>query len=115
MGVHQLRERIRLFRKPEPKLDWHETNGPEVVREVEPEFDMDVKPQRYYPEIPEKIGDLAVSSEKAIPDGDFKHLIDLVRALRTAVRGDLSKGIKPDDVAASRYWGAVDNFLARFS
>src|SRR5262245_45640728 len=93
--VHELRQRIRLFREPPPKLDFHDTSdGPAIAPEVEAKFEMNVKPQRYYLEIPKKIGDLAVSSEKLSADGDFKHLIDLVRALRTAVRGGLVEGVK---------------------
>ena len=74
---------------------------------------MEIKPSYHYPEYPERVG-AEVSSEKASADGDLQHLIDLCRALRTAVLGDLSRGVKPDAAAASRYWGALDTFLARF-
>ena len=114
--VVELRQAIRLSKVPEPRLDFHdEPEPPAIPVQAEPEFaDMEVRPQRYYPEYPERVV-AEVSSEKASADGDLRHLIDLCRALRTAVLGDLSRGVKPDAAAASRYWGALDAFLARFA
>jgi hypothetical protein len=123
LSVHELRKAIRLSRvieEPQQRSDFRDMpDAPEILPDVEPEAepqfaDMDVRPSHYYPEIPERIGNLE-STEKASADGDLKHLIDLVRSLRTALRGDLSRGIKPDDAAASRYWNALDLFLARFA
>ena len=114
--VSELRTRIRLFRNPPPKLDCRDSgDGPEVLPDPEPEFQevAEVRPSYHYSEIPERVV-TDVPSEKVSTDGDLKHLIGLVRSLRTAVRGDLSRGIKPDAAAASRYWGALDTFLARF-
>jgi hypothetical protein len=43
---------------------------------------------------------------------DFRHLLDLTRALRLAQRGNLARGIKPDREAARRLEAAIDYFVA---
>jgi hypothetical protein len=46
-------------------------------------------------------------------EADFRHLLQLTKALRLAVKGDLVKGIKPDPEDAGRLWAALDIFLAQ--
>jgi hypothetical protein len=45
-------------------------------------------------------------------DFDFKHLLDLCRALRLAQKGNLATGEKPDKEAARRLETALDYFIS---
>ncbi len=45
-------------------------------------------------------------------DSDYRHLLDLARALRLAQKGNLARGIKPDPETAKRLEAAIDYFIA---
>jgi hypothetical protein len=103
--VQELRQQIRLFREPPPKLDWHETSDPPpVVPEDDPEFDAmsDVRPSRFYPEIPETIGPLARPINLEV---QYNRIVGIVRAFRAAEKQD-------NDGEANRQRTAMDFFLA---
>jgi hypothetical protein len=45
-------------------------------------------------------------------DFDFRHLLDLTRALCLAQKGNLARGVKPDAEGAKRLEAAVDYFIS---
>jgi len=48
----------------------------------------------------------------AITDSDYRHLLNLCRALRLAQKGNLASGIKPDLETAKRLEAAIDLIIA---
>jgi hypothetical protein len=105
-GVQELRAAVRLFKEPEPKLDYQEPQDPpEIVPDLEPEFEEmeGVRSQSYYPEYPERIGDLA--PPRVNIEADFIRLLGICRALRIAEK-------QGNGVEATRQRTAMDFFLA---
>jgi hypothetical protein len=47
-----------------------------------------------------------------VNQSDYRHLLDLIRALRLAQKGNLVRGIKPNPDEARRLEAAVDIFIA---
>jgi hypothetical protein len=91
LGVRELRAAVRLFRKPQPKLDWHETgDGPSVPSppdDSQPEFDvMEHVGHSYGPQEYEEIGEqIAVEATRHVNvESDFNRLFGICKALRVA-------------------------------
>lgn len=98
--VHALREKIRLSRTPERSPDWCEPlETPSVPVNCEVED---------YPEVGEQISPARPDIER-----DFRHLLQLCKALLTAERGDLARGIKPSEDDAIRIRTALEVFIAQ--
>jgi hypothetical protein len=112
--VLELRQAIRLskvIQPPQPKLDWHEPQDrPEIPLTLEEHYEQAPDPpEEEYPEVGEQ-----VTERPSQLEFDFKHLVDLCRALRDAVRGNLASGVEPDEKTANRLWSALEHFLAPF-
>jgi hypothetical protein len=95
-AVHTLREKIALSGEPEPVIERRLPRDPPMI-EPEP-----------YQETDEEI----LPNQRPGLEREFKHLLDLCRALSVAHRGDLAKGIKPNEEDARRLWSALDYFVA---
>ena len=107
-SVSELRQRIRLFREPPPKLDWHETGeGLDVAPDPEPEFQevADVR-HSYYTETAEHVRADFAPAPPVDTASAFRHLFALVKALRTAEKGH-------DDATAVRLRTSLDIFIAQ--
>jgi hypothetical protein len=107
LTVSELRQQIRLFRNPPPKLDWHETgDGPDVPPDPQPEFEEVAEVRHsYYQETTERIGADFTPAEQVDTGSAFRHLFSLVKALRIAEKGR-------DDQAAVRLRTSLDVFIA---
>lgn len=107
LKVSELRQLIRTKEEPEPRLDWHEpVEAPPVVPE-DPEFDAmsDVKPSRFYPEIPETISDGLPPPRPMNLEVQYNRIVGIVRQFRAAEKQD-------NDGEANRQRTAMDFFLA---
>jgi hypothetical protein len=93
-GVHELRQQIRLFRSPEPKIDWQKPADPPEVHVNSEEYE----------EVGEQILS-PTSTERPSIESDFRHLLDLCRALRSAEK-------RRDEGDAIRLRTALDVFIA---
>lgn len=102
LSVHELRSAVSLSREPEPKIDWQEARDP-------PDVSVDGEE---YPEVEEQI--LPASSEWPDVEREFKHLLQLCKALLVAERGDLAKGIKPDEGQTGRLRESLACFIAKY-
>ena len=99
LSVHELRAAVRLLQKPQPKIDWQEpADSPEIPM---PETEE-------YPEVEEQI----LPCERPDIEREFKHLLNLVKALLVAERGNLARGSKPNEQEAIRLRTALDLFIA---
>src|SRR5262249_16957253 len=79
----------RLFRNPPPKLDWHETGDvPEVVPDLEPEFEEVATVRHSYQETVEHVRADFTPEPPVDTAAAFRHLFALVKALRLAEKGD---------------------------
>jgi hypothetical protein len=108
LSVTELRAAVRLFREPEPpKPDWQEpADPPEVVTYVSEGEEGNGAPT----EQPSR-EELSQDRENSLL-ADFQHLLQLCKALLTAERGDLVRGLKPNEEEAVRLRTALGFFIA---
>jgi hypothetical protein len=104
--VGELRAAVRLSQDPEPKPDWQEPRDPpdDVI------ITNDEEPAHEYEETREQI--VTPIGRANNVEFEFKHLLDLVKALRDAVHGNLAAGVEPDEGVANRLWAALECFIA---
>jgi hypothetical protein len=109
-GVAELRREIgreRMIQDPPPRDDFQPLEPPVVLPEVEPEFEevSAVKPSRFYPEVPQTIGDGQPPPRPINLEVQYHRIVGIVRAFRAAERLN-------NDGEANRQRTAMDFFLA---
>jgi hypothetical protein len=97
-GVQELRAAVRLFKEPEPKIDWQEVRDPP---------DVSVDGEEY-----EEVGEQIFQPARPNLEADFRHLLQLCKAYLTAEQGDLARGIKPNEENAIRLRTALEVFIS---